>query len=195
MEVVLKSVFALGVCLSCSFVFADDEYIQQTEDKIFEIQQTKQEILQKAEICMLKIIKNDSVMLVGTSTGFDGIFGVGKRNETVTNIPSGDVIRLKDTNEGIIFANSRIDVKANLISYSVQTMIDFAAKDGKFKITHKDIVYLQKDVGYGTPDTYKKLPVKDKWGSSLNKNTLKALDEVTQQLAVCVQTISNNSNW
>ncbi len=95
---------------------------------------------------------------------------------------------------GSVYANSRIDVKANLITFSVQSVIDFSAKDNKFKISHKDILFLQKNVGYGTPDSYKKMPKKDQWMSHRNENTLKALDGLVQKISTCIQA-TPNTNW
>lgn len=184
----------LLLSLSTSTI-ASQAYIENTVEKIYETKYTKQEFFQKAETCLLKTVRNDPVMLVGTSTGYEGIFGVGNRKEAVVSIPAGDVIRHKDTVAEIILANNRIDVKASLVTYSVQTTLELAAKDGKFRLAHNDILHLQKNVGYGTPDSYKKLPAKDKWGSSLSKNVIAALDEITERVAACIQVESNDSNW
>lgn len=172
----------------------ESKYIEQTEEIVFDIQLDKQAIMKRAEACIIKNIKNDSVVLVGTSSGTSGLFGIGKRDESATVVPQGEVIKYKDAESGVIYANNRIEVKANLINYSVQTSVNFFVKDNKFKIGHKEIVYLQKDVGYGTPDSYKKLPKKGAWGSSLTPKALSALTEVTQNIASCVQS-SSDENW
>lgn len=175
--------------------FADEsEFIEETKDVVVEVQLDKQAIMKRAEACIIQNVKNDSVMLVGTSSGTSGLFGIGKRNESTNTIPQGDVIKYKDVDSGTIYANNRIDLKADFVEFSIQTYINFLAKDNKFKIWHNNIVYLQKDVGYGTPDSYKKLPRKAHWGSSLQADAISAISAVTQKIVTCVQSTPND-NW
>lgn len=181
--------FAAINVMAVNPVFSEEnKFIEQTEDRIVDVELDKHAIIKRAEICIIQNVRNDAVMLVGTSSGLSGLFGGGKREEATAFIPQGEVIKLKDEDSGMILANSRLNVKANYIDYSIQSSINFFAKNNKFKITHKDISYLQKSVGYGTPDEYKKLPRKGPWGSSLTPNALSELKALTDNIASCIQT-------
>lgn len=176
-------------------VFSEEnKFIDKTEAMVVDIELDKQSIEKRAEICIMKNVRNDAVMLVGTSTGVEGIFGGGKRKESTVVIPQGDIIKFKDRDAGIIVAYSRLNIKADFIGYSVQSSIYVAVKDLKFKITHKDIAYLQKNVGYGTPDEYKKLPKKGRWGSSLVPKALDGLNSLTEKIAACIQS-QTDEEW
>ncbi len=172
-----------------------EEFLAETTPKIFEAQGASQpELLQKAESCLLRIVRYDEVITTGTGTGMAGLFsGPEGVRENSVGVAGGDVIRFKNAVEGVIYANNRLDFKANLLAHSLQSVIDFAAKDGKFKIVHRDIAYLQKDSGFGTPDGYKPLRAKDTWGSNLTANSMKALDELTEKIADCVRAAPDNS--
>ncbi len=177
----------LLLIISNSLFAEDNKYIEKTEDSIHTIESNKQSIIQQAKICIIKHVKNDSVVLIGTSSGVSGLFGVGKRQESTTVIPQGEVVKFIDKESGIIFANSRINIKADMIQYSVQSTINLYAKDNKFKIAHTEIMYLQKDVGYGSPDEYKKLPKKGHWGSSLVETAVNGLNSLTKEIVSCIK--------
>lgn len=188
----MKSSFLLFLAMAVTMpTLAKDEYIDQVPDRFYETQQSQQALLKRAELCIVQTIKCDEVRTTGSSTGFTGLFGGGQRQEAIVAIPALPLVKFKDVESGVIYINNRIDYKADFLMHNVQTEMTLAMKDNKFKIGNKEIKYLQKDAGYGTPPEYKPLPAK-RFGSSLPDDTVKAINQVTEKLAACLTTIPND---
>jgi hypothetical protein len=191
MKAVLLSVVPL---LFFSYSAFCAEYLEEVESAVYQTSGTKQEIAKRAKNCMAQLVRNDEVRISDAASGtgmFPTFSGGGSRGHS-SGIQGGPVFVEVDIEAGMIIANNRVDYKSALIANNVKSTMTFFAKDGRFKIRHTNLEYVQKATGYMHNTGYKRI---GKWQGSGWKKAQEALEGVTGQVADCVQKESKRDNW
>jgi hypothetical protein len=168
------------------------DYLEQVESDVFESAGTAQEILARAKSCIAQNVRNDEVRISDSASSGGPIpmpsMGTGHSD----GITGGDVISSVDPDTGTITANCRVDYQSNMLAHNVKSTLTFFAKDGKFKIRHTNIEYLQKSTGSMQNSGYSRV---GKWWGSGWKAAQTALESVSAKVSKCVQDGPNSQNW
>jgi len=172
------------------------EFLETVDSDVFQTTGSIQEITKKAKVCMSRILQNNEVRISDSASGtgfFSGLTSTMDNSKGHSDgVTGGAVLADADIDGGIITANSRIDYSSNLLSHNVKSTVSFQAKEGRFKIGHSNIEYLQKSTGYMHNDGYRKI-VKA-WGTGWG-NAERELQGVTTKIADCILSKSKNDEW
>jgi len=173
----MKIVYVLAfLLLPSSLVGA--EYLEQVETDVYQTTGTVKEIFTKAKSCLAQIVRNEGVRMADSAVG-EGIQG-------------GDIFVEANAETGIITANSRVDYKAKMLEYNVKSTLVFMAKEGRFKMRHSNIEYLQKYTGSVNNTGYSRV---GKWFGTGWKDTQKALLGASEKVAQCVMVEPKKEEW
>jgi hypothetical protein len=102
------------------------------------------------------------------------------------------VIVHADLEQGIVTANNRVDYKSKMLAHNVKSTFTFTAKEGRFRIRHSNIEYVQKSIGSMRNSGYSHV---GKWLGSGWKDAQAALNAATVKVATCVQTGPVAADW
>jgi len=170
------------------------EYLEEVESEVYQASGSAQEISKRAKRCIAQIVRNDEVRISDSSTGtgiFSAFSGGGGQGHS-GGVSGGDVIVDADIEGGIITANNRVDYSSKMLTHNVQSTMTFLAKDGRFKIRHTNIQYLQKSTGSMHNTGYQRV---GKWWGSGWEDAKEALDEVSKKVADCVISGPKKEDW
>ncbi len=168
------------------------EYLEQVESDVQEANGTTQEITARAKTCIAQNVKNTEVRFGNSSSG-GGALGFMVQGRDADRAAGGDVITSIDMEQGIITANGHVDYKGPMgVEFNVKSALTFMAKDGKFKIRHTNIEYLQKSSGSMHNDGYDK--VFKVWGTGWKKAE-DALSPVSEKISQCVKADPAKEKW
>lgn len=176
-----------------SLVFGADMF-EKIESEVYQAEGTKQELIKRGKSCFLLHVVNEDVFITDSSQGatfFSAVAGGEVKGES-HSIGGGDLFVDIDEEEGRIIANNTVDFKSMWLNYNTKTRMTFLAKDGRFKISHTDIKFVQKDTGFSKNTGYK---APKKRGFPKEKVFLKVLGEVTDKVASCVQSAQEKEDW
>jgi hypothetical protein len=205
MQFLLKSIkkhkmnrilLTIAVCLLISnHSFASDyEYLEAVESDVYQTAGTTQEISNRAKLCMAQILHNDEVRISDATSGtgpLPSLTGAFRETGHSSGISGGNVFVDIDIENGTITANNRVNYSAAFISRNVKSTIVFQAKEGRFKINHSAIEYLQKSTGNLHNSGY--MRIAKAWGTGWS-DAEEALKVVTDKIATCIKTVQND-NW
>ena len=166
--------------------------LEKVESEVYEKEGTVQEIAKAAKTCIASIVRNDEVRIADSSAG-SGFFA--KPSDTgghSDGIGGGSLFVNIDLEGGVIVANNRVDYTAALLARNVKSTLTFLSKEGRFKIKHTNIEYLQKNTGYAKNSGYTK--IYKGFGSGW-KGAKKALDGISTKVAECVKNGPAEENW
>jgi len=92
------------------------------------------------------------------------------------------VIASSSVDNGIVVANSRLDIRHGMMQSLVQSVLTLEARDGRFRMTHSDIRRAQRISGIGAP--YNEFsPVRD---VAFSERVRATMSEQFGRLAECI---------
>ncbi|MBV2128363.1 hypothetical protein [Arsukibacterium indicum] len=186
-KILVIALMAFVPCVS----FAAKEYLEEVESEVHEVEGTVAEISLIAKSCIAQNVRNEGVRISDSAAG-NGLFGVGSGPGQSDQVEGGSVIVSADVEHGSITANNRVDYRSKMLAHNVKSTMTFLAKDGKFKIRHTNIEYLQKSTGSMRNSGYSRV---GKWFGSGWKDAEKALSGVSDKVAECVKAGPEKENW
>lgn len=169
------------------------DYLEEVESEVFETKGTAQEIANRARTCIAQRVRNDEVRITDNASS-SGPFPTSTLASPghSDGIEGGDVLVHADLEGGIVTANNRVDYKSKLLAHNVKSTLTFMAKEGRFKIRHSNIEYVQKSTGSMRNSGYSRV---GKWFGSGWKDAEAALTAVTSKVAACVQSGPVAEDW
>ncbi len=184
-------IFAIAVSIP-AISLAETEYLDIVESDVVQATGTTTEITKRAKTCMAQILKNDEVRIEGSSsTGFIPTFASMSSEGKSDGITGGSVIVDFDLDGGTVTANSRVDYRSSFLAKNVKSTVLFQAKDGRFKIKHSNIEYLQKSTGSGSNSGYMK--ARKSWGTGW-EDARDELEKLSDNISQCVMKTASD-NW
>jgi len=132
------------------------KYLDSVESDVIKLDVSKDEIMNRGGDCISRLVQFDAVSYADNSS----LLGYGTSNGQ--NIQGGPVIVSTDKERGILIANSRLDYTNMLIGFNVQSKITLMAKEGRYKLRHSGIKFLQKSTGGSSNNGYGK--ILKQWG-------------------------------
>lgn len=172
-----------AIILTLTFTTANaKEYLEKVESEVIQMKGTKQEIFDKGKNCIVDNVNFDGVHM-SDSAGAGLFAGALGSTSKASNIQGGQVIAFAEIESGKIVANSRVDYTQMMTANNAQSKLTLIAKEGRFKIRHTNIKYLQKSTGYTKNTGYKKVGM---WWGAGSGAVKTALEDVTQKLVSCM---------
>ncbi len=169
------------------------DYLEEVESEVYQANGTVQEISRRAKTCIVQLVHNDEVRISDSASG-TGPFSIpiGGGPGHSSGIQGGPVIVDADIDAGTITANNRVDYTSKFLAHNVKSTITFLAKEGRFKIRHTNIEYLQKSTGSVHNTGYSHV---GKWWGSGWEDAREALLRISARVATCVQTLPKKEDW
>jgi len=170
------------------------EYLEEVESEVYQTNGTEQEISTKAKTCIAQIVRNDEVRISDSTSGtgpFAGLTGGGGSGHS-GGVQGGQVLVDANIEGGVITANNRVDYTSKLLAHNVKSTMTFLVKEGRFKIRHTNIEYLQKSTGSMHNTGYSRV---GKWWGSGWKDAEEALQGISAKVAACVKTGPKKEDW
>ncbi len=189
----IKVLFAVTLLIIPSVTFGA-EYLEEVESEVYQSNGTVQEISMRAKTCIAQIVRNDEVRISDSTSGtglLSGITGVGGSGHS-DGVQGGQVLVDANIEEGVITVNNRVDYVSKLLAHNVKSTMTFLSKEGRFKIRHTNIEYLQKSTGSMHNTGYSRV---GKWWGSGWKDAEEALQSISSKVAQCVQTGPKKEDW
>ena len=158
---------------------------------VYQTEGSAEQIIQKAQGCVVRNVVNDEVATSGSSAS--GYFGAiaGQGHNVNSSVAGGSLIELSDPANGLLIANSRADFKFMMIGHSVRSRLTVEAKEGRFRFVHSNIESLQKNTGYMRNDGYSQIIQRK--GTGWDK-ALEAVSGVEEKIVSCM-TNSPSESW
>lgn len=140
----------------------------------------------RARDCALELLTNAGNVArdAGDTTGF--------RDSASVSIAGSDVLQVVDPESGRVVAMQNADYRHMMSGMNVRSTVTVMARDGRFRIRHSNIEALQKNTGYMANDGYR--PIHTGFGAG-SKPAIKRLEEVTTELAACIQVQPSQDDW
>lgn len=167
------------------------EYLEQVESEVYQTNGSVQEISKRAKICIAQLVHNDEVR-ISDSAESTGPFSFSSGPGHSSGVQGGSVIVDADLEAGTITANNRVDYSSKLLAHNVKSTMTFIAKEGRFRMRHTNIEYLQKSTGSMHNTGYSRV---GKWWGSGWKDAEEALQGISTKVAACVQAKPGKENW
>jgi len=189
----IPKLFAVTLLIVPSITFGA-EYLEEVESEVYQTNGTVQEISTRAKTCIAQIVRNDEVRISDSTSGtgpFAGLTGGGSSGHS-GGVQGGQVLVDANIEGGVITANNRVDYTSKLLAHNVKSTMTVLAKEGRFKIRHTNIEYLQKSTGSMHNTGYSRV---GKWWGSGWKDAEEALQGISAKVAACAQTGPKKEDW
>lgn len=185
--------FAVTLLIVPSVTFGA-EYLEEVESEVYQTNGSVQEISTRAKTCLAQIVRNEEIRISDSTSGtgplpdLTGASGGGHSG----GVQGGQVLVDANIEGGVITANNRVDYTSKLLGHNVKSTMSVLVKEGRFKIRHTNIEFLQKSTGSMHNDAYTRV---GKWWGSGWKDAEEALQGISAKVAACVQTGPKKENW
>ncbi len=191
----IRIVISLAIVLLFPCFAYSAELLEKVESAVYKTEGTKQEIAKKAKRCIASEVANEEVRIADSTSGTSTLGGllaadIGKGKSD--GLHGGETFIDIDIESGSIVANNRVNYRSKFLAYNVKSKLKFLAKDGRFKIRHTNIQYVQKNTGYSHNSGY--MDIAKVWGTGW-KDAVKALNGVSAKVAKCVQNNEQEEDW
>ena len=183
-----------AILLALPCIASGAEYLEEVESEAYQTNGTLQEISKRTKTCIAQLVRNDEVRISDAASGtgpFSFATGGGGPGHS-GGIQGGAIIVDADIEVGVITANNRVDYTSKLLAHNVKSTMTFLAKEGRFKIRHTNIEYLQKSTGSMHNTGYSRV---GKWWGSGWKDAEEALQGISAKVAACVQAGPKKEDW
>jgi hypothetical protein len=175
--------------IPCTTLAAD--YLEETESPVYETKGTAQEIAKQGKSCIAQIVRNEEVRIADSAAG-TGVFSPPGSEGHSDGIEGGAILIDADIEQGVVSANNRVDYTSSMLAYNVKSTITLLTKDGRFKIKHTNIEYVQKNTGSTHNNGYIKV---GKWWGTGWKKADAALQGVSEKVSKCIQASTEKEDW
>jgi hypothetical protein len=153
--------------------------LSELESPVQETSGTQQEIIQRAQNCVARLVRFDAVQ-AHDALG-QRLFGLPQQS-TQDVIPGGEVLVSSDPQAGILIANNRVAYKAARMAHSAQSTLTILVKEGRFKVRHENIQVLLSSTGYAKNEGY----IRAEETSPSAKGARVALEQLSEKLSACI---------
>lgn len=188
----MKTAFLITLCLLGSTAIAEvvvqNNRVYEIESDTFQLEgSTVEGILEKAQECFARELRNESIVLSDSGDQL-GIFSQRDSSKTAVASSGTDITVLPDS----VIATQNVDFRHMGVKRNVRSRVELQAREGRYRITHMNVEHAQYSTGSISNDGYG--PVHTGWGAG-SKPAIQALENVTSELADCIQADPSDEEW
>lgn len=160
---------------------------QESLNRVYDATGTADEIAKRAQVCIVKHLRNESTELNDASTKSilprSGLKAAGRAG-------GGQVLNLVDIEGGILVATHRVSFSSMGMSQVAQSVLTVNTKNGRFKMETSDIRAAQLNTGAIANDGF----VQYREKSRGFKAAVEAIGRVQEKLVSCIRDMSDD-DW